>query len=122
MRIVVIAVLSVTALSAVTLLSPELAFATGGGPVSPPPVGTTHPAPPAVGAEAGMPLGTKPALDPTATVKTPAPGIDTSTAAPGGEAESSKNGALSTPADNDNTVKHHKKSKATARPDADTKS
>jgi hypothetical protein len=49
-------------------------------------------------------------------------GIDTSTAAPGGQAESSKNGSLSTPADSDKTVKRHKKNKVPAKPDADTKS
>jgi hypothetical protein len=121
---------AITFVSMLTLLSPALAFAAGGGPVSPPAVGNADPVPAGTG-EAGIPAanpapgkaGTTLANGATDPLAAPAArGIDTSTAAPGGQAESSKNGALSTPADSDKTVKHHKKNKAPAKPDADTKS
>ena len=101
-------------LTAVVLLAEALAaHAEGGGPVTPPAIGTANPAPPAAGSDVGGPLPQKPALNGTSALDTngsvvdnqaagPATtGADTSTAAPGGHAESSANGALSTP--------HHKK-------------
>jgi hypothetical protein len=82
-------------LSAIVLLAEALAaHAEVGGPVAPPTVGTANPPPPAAGSDVGTPPQ-KPADD---LASGPiASGTDTSTAAPGGRAESSANGALSTP-------------------------
>jgi hypothetical protein len=109
--------IAVILLSTSTLLSPVQAIAAGGGPLSPPAVGPTNPAPPAAVAEVGAPA------EGTSLVETPLgahandgaksppapPGIDTSTAGPGGHAESSRNGALSTPPDITKPARHHKK-------------
>lgn len=84
------------------------AHADNAGPVKAPAVGTANPAPPAAASDIGQPEPPKPALggnsaekmNGTATDKRavgPFPGADTSTAAPGGQAESSTNGALSSP-------------------------
>jgi hypothetical protein len=115
--------IAIVVLSAFTLLPPAFAFAGGGGPVSPPAVGAANPAPPAVG-EVGVPPTAKPSLDAAGSTvgssgtNAAAPptihGADTSTAAPGGQAESSKNGALSTPPDVTKATKHHKKSEPAA--------
>jgi hypothetical protein len=114
--------IAITLLSAYTLLCPALAFAGGGGPVSPPAVGAAAPPQPESGAEVGVPHDAKsvpgaaleagangaaePATSPTHQA------IDISTAAPGGHAESSRNGALSTPPDITKPAKHHKKGDA----------
>jgi hypothetical protein len=97
-------------LSAIILLAEALAVhAEVGGPVIQPAVGTANPAPPAAGSDVGTPQPRKPALDGNSALGTNgnaldnqaagpiATGNDTSTAAPGGQAESSKNGALSSP-------------------------
>jgi hypothetical protein len=112
--------IAVILLSASMLSSPAQAIAAGGGPVGPRTVGPANPAPPAAGAEVGAPaegkslvetpLGT--GADDTAKSTPAPPGIDTSTAAPGGQAESSRNGALSTPPDITKPAKHHKKGNA----------
>jgi hypothetical protein len=81
MRIIVIA--------AVFLLCPPVALADGGGAVKAPAVGTA--APPA------SDLGGPPKTVPGGTGSSVPVGTDTSTAAPGGKAESSRNGALSGP-------------------------
>jgi hypothetical protein len=99
-------------LTAVVLLAEALAaHAEGGGPVTPSAVGTANPAPPAAGSDVGAPLPQKPALNGNSALGTngnvvdnqaagtATTGADTSTAAPGGRAESSANGALSTPPD-----------------------
>ncbi len=100
---------TIIVLSALTLLSPALAHAEGAGPVAPPAVGAANPAAPAAGSEVPTPPSTQPTLKKgntalgtnggidSATVPPVAAGADTSTAAPGGQADSSKNGALSTP-------------------------
>ena len=116
---------SVIILLAIALLTPVLARADHSGPVTPPVVGTANPAPTA-GADGALVLQ-KPSLSAGATAlgtsgntvdnqgSSPiATGADTSTAAPGGQAESSKNGALSIPAEG-----HHKKPKP-APDDGDT--
>jgi hypothetical protein len=94
-------------LSAIVLLAEALAaHAEVGGPVTQPPVGTSS-------APAGPDLRTRAAQKPALSgnsalgtsgnaVDTPTAGLnvtgrDTSTAAPGGHAESTKNGALSSP-------------------------
>ena len=85
------------------------AHAETGGPVTTSPVGAANPAPPTAGSDVGTPQPQKPALRGNSALGTNgsvvdnqgagpvATGADTSTAAPGGQAESSKNGALSTP-------------------------
>lgn len=84
------------------------AHADNAGPVKAPAVGTANPAPPAAASDIGQPESPKPVLGGNAAEKTngtaadkravgPFPGTDTSTAAPGGQAESSTNGALSSP-------------------------
>ena len=96
-------------LSAIVLLAEALvAHAEVGGPVTQPAVGTANPAPPAA-SDVGTPQPQKPALRANSALGTNgtavdnqtagpiATGNDTSTAAPGGQAESSKNGALSSP-------------------------
>jgi hypothetical protein len=77
--------------------------------VTPPAVGTANPAPPAAGSDVGKAMPPKPALNGNRALGNNgnavdnqgsgpvADGTDTSTAAPGGQAESSKNGALSSP-------------------------
>jgi hypothetical protein len=101
---------AVIILSGIVLLTQALiAHAEGGGPVTPPAVGTENPAPPAAGSDIGAPLPQKPALKGNnalgtngAAADNQAAGpvaTDTSTAAPGGQAESSRNGALSSPPD-----------------------
>jgi hypothetical protein len=82
MRIIVV--------SLILLLCPVAARADGGGPVKPPVVGTVA-QPPSVGSEAAIPP--KPA---TKADEVPL-GADTSTAGPDGKAESTHNGALSSP-------------------------
>ena len=78
------------------------------GPIKAPAVGTANPAPPAAAPDLGQPEPPKPVLGGNAAGKTggvatdrravpPFAGTDTSTAAPGGQAESSANGALSSP-------------------------
>jgi hypothetical protein len=97
-------------LSAIVLMAEALAaHAEVGGPVIQPAVGTANPAPPAAGSDVGTPQPQKPALGGNSALgtngnaidnQTAGPvttGNDTSTAAPGGQAESSKNGALSSP-------------------------
>jgi len=95
-------------LSAIILMAQALlAHAEGGGPVTPPAVGAANPAPPAAGSDVGTPMPQKPALNGNSALGTNGNVIDnqaagpvatdTSTAAPGGQAESSKNGALSAP-------------------------
>ena len=106
--------IAVILLATSTLLSPVQAIAAGGGPLSPPAIGPTNPAPPAAGAEVGAPAEGKPLVETplgtgaNETAKSP-PGLDASTAAPGGHAESSRNGALSTPPDITKPARHHKK-------------
>jgi hypothetical protein len=115
----------IIASTAFTLLGTVSALADGGGPVSPPSVGTTESAPSTTAPEPAAPSAPKPTLNPIAPSATMTPadkGLDTSTAAPGGQAESSKNGALSTPTDSDAAPKHHKKSKASSSTAEDTKS
>lgn len=79
-------------------------------PAKTPAVGTANPAPPAAASDIGQPEPPKPVLGGNAAGKTngvatdkravpPFAGTDTSTAAPGGHAESSANGALSSPPD-----------------------
>jgi hypothetical protein len=76
--------------------------------VKAPAVGAANPAPPAAASDIGQPEPPKPVLGGNAAGKTngvatdkravpPFAGTDTSTAAPGGHAESSANGALSSP-------------------------
>jgi len=85
------------AIVASLVFSAGIAFADGGGSVKPPVVGTVNPS--LSGAEPGVPNGTKSALGTgeAPSVASAPVGTDTSTAAPGGAAESSKNGALSAP-------------------------
>ena len=101
---------AVIILSGIVLLTQALiAHAEGGGPVTAPTASTANPAPPAAGSDIGAPMPQKPALKGNnamgtggATVDNQAAGpvaTDTSTAAPGGQAESSRNGALSSPPD-----------------------
>jgi hypothetical protein len=101
---------AVIILSGIVLLTQALlAHAEGGGPLTAPAASTASPAPPAAGLDVGSPLPQKPALKGNtamgtsgATVDNQAAGpvaTDTSTAAPGGQAESSNNGALSSPPD-----------------------
>jgi len=100
---------AVIILSGIVLLTQALlAHAEGGGPVTPPAVGTSNPAPPAAGSDIGAPLPQKPALKGNNALGTNGTAVDqaggpvatdTSTAAPGGQAESSRNGALSSPPD-----------------------
>ena len=125
---------TITAFSALILSVPALAYAQGGAIGKPPAIGTTNPTPPTAGGEAVPPPIDQPAAPsvPNTALGTsrdaPKPtaptGIDTSTAAPGGQAESSKNGALSSPppADSDKASKHLKKHKTGVSPEADTKS
>jgi hypothetical protein len=107
--------IAITALSALVMLAAVMAHADNGGAVTAPAVGTASQAPPAAGAEIGVPQAQKPAIGiggtsvDDATVAATVHGIDTSTAAPGGHAESTRNGALSTPADSGQTAEHHKK-------------
>jgi hypothetical protein len=99
-------------LAAIVLLAEALvAHAEVGGPVTQPAVGTANPAPPVAGSEVGTSQPRKPAVNGNSALGTNgtaidnetagpiATGKDTSTAAPGGQAESSKNGALSSPPD-----------------------
>jgi len=99
-------------LTAIVLLAEALAaHAEVRGPVTQPAVGTANPAPPAAGSDIGPAPPQKPALNGNSALGTngnvvdnqaagpAATGADTSTAAPGGHAESSANGALSTPSD-----------------------
>lgn len=99
-------------LSAIVLLAEALvAHAEVGGPITQPSVSTANPVAPAAGSDAGMSQPRKPALGGNSALGTNgiaidnqasgpiATGSDTSTAAPGGQAESSKNGALSSPPD-----------------------
>jgi hypothetical protein len=76
--------------------------------VKEPAIGTANPAPPAAASDLGQPEPPKPVLGGNTAGKTngvatdkravpPFAGTDTSTAAPGGQAESSTNGALSSP-------------------------
>ena len=76
--------------------------------VKAPDIGTANPAPPSAASDIGQPDPPKPVLGGNAAGKTggvatdkhavpPFAGTDTSTAAPGGHAESSANGALSSP-------------------------
>lgn len=128
-------VASFAALSALTILAPAFAHAEGGGVVKPPAVGTAGQTPPTAGGEAVPPpidQSTAPGAPNTAlgtsrdAPKPPpaATGVDTSTAGPGGQAESTKNGALSSPppADSDTAAKHPKKHKTGVNPEADSKS
>lgn len=107
--------ITIAALPALVMLASVMAHADSGGVVMTPAVGTASPAPPAAGAEVGVPQAQKPAIGiggtsvDDATVAATVRGIDTSTAAPGGHAESTRNGALSTPADSGQTAEHHKK-------------
>jgi hypothetical protein len=97
-------------LAAIILMAEALAaHADNAGPVKQPAVGTANPAPPAGAApDLGQQEAPKPVLHGNSTLKTegtvtgnqaqgPFTGTDTSTAAPGGQAESSANGALSSP-------------------------
>jgi hypothetical protein len=101
---------AIIVLSAIVLLAEALvAHAEVGSPVTQPAVGTANPAPPAAASDVGTPQPQKPALRANSALGTNgtavdnqtagpiATGNDTSTAAPGGQAESSKNGALSSP-------------------------
>jgi len=119
-------------LAAIILMAEALAaHADNAGPVKPPAVGTANPAPPAGAApdigQQGLP---QPALGGNSALRTegsatgspaqgPFTGTDTSTAAPGGQAESSANGALSSPphasAPNDQPAHntHHRNKPAT---------
>jgi hypothetical protein len=99
-------------LSAVVLLAEALvAHAEVGGPITQPAVGTANQAPSAAGSEVGTSQPRKPGLGGNSALGTSGTAIDNqaagpistgndiSTAAPGGQAESSKNGALSSPPD-----------------------
>jgi hypothetical protein len=92
--------------------------------VKAPAVGTANPAPPAAASDLGQPEPPKPVLGGNTAGKTngvatdnravpPFAGTDTSTAAPGGQAESSANGALSSPPNGQPARKtHHTKKPA----------
>jgi hypothetical protein len=90
------------AFSALILFTPALAHAEGTGPAAPPTppaAGSDIPTPPAAQPtlkKGNTALGTNGGID-SPTAPPVAAGTDTSTAAPGGQAESSQNGALSTP-------------------------
>jgi hypothetical protein len=97
------------------------AHADNAGPIKQPTVGTANPSPDSAAPDLGTPppkaangadaaRGTPGSLvdKPTAV---PRPGADTSTAAPGGHAESTANGALSSPPDNQ-PERHPKKTGA----------
>jgi hypothetical protein len=97
-------------LAAIILMAEALAaHADDAGPVKAPAVGTANPAPPAGAApDIGQQEPPQPVLGGNSALKTdgtvtdnraqgPFTGTDTSTAAPGGHAESSANGALSSP-------------------------
>jgi len=97
-------------LAGIILMAEALAaHADNAGPVKAPAVGTANPAPPAGAApDLGQPEPPKPVLGGNSALKAdgaatgtraqgPFTGTDTSTAAPGGQAESSANGALSSP-------------------------
>jgi hypothetical protein len=127
-------IVSIAALLALTVLAPAIAFAEGGGVVKPPAIGTGAPTPPTAGGEAVPPpidQPTAPSAPNTAlgtsrdAPKAPlaSTGVDTSTAGPGGQAESTKNGALSSPpsADGDKVQKHPKTHKTGVSPEADSK-
>jgi len=103
------------ALLSILLIPPAPAQAEGGGAVSGPTVGKSAPSHTA-DAEVGVPQAQRPSLAngdiaPGGGTNVPAAkGIETSTSAQGGQAESSRNGALSTPADSSRQKpKHHKK-------------
>jgi hypothetical protein len=121
-------------LTAIVLLAEALAaHAEGGGPVTPPAVGTANPAPPAAGSDIGPPPPQKPALNGNSALGTNGnivdnqaagpltTGADTSTAAPGGQAESSANGALSTPPDGKPIHPDHREKPATGTDDNTSK-
>jgi hypothetical protein len=85
------------------------AHADNAGPIKQPTVGTANPSPDSAATDLGTPPP-KPATGGDAApgntgslvdkqTAVPRPGADTSTAAPGGHAESTANGALSSPAD-----------------------
>ena len=104
-------------LSALVLLAEALvAHAEVGGPVIPPTIGTANP--PAAGSEVGAPSTQKPVDNQAAGLI--ASGTDTSTAAPGGQAESSANGALSTPPNGKPVHPTHGKAKPATDTSADT--
>jgi hypothetical protein len=97
-------------LSGIILLVEALvAHADNAGPVTPQAAGTANPVPPAA-SDIGQQEPPKPVLNGNSAMKTngiptdgravgPFTGADTSTAGPGGQAESSANGALSSPPD-----------------------
>ena len=116
------------AFSAFILLIPAMAQAEGAGPVAPPAAGTANPAPAGAGSDIPAPaaaqptlkkgntaLGTNGGID-SPTAPPVAAGTDTSTAAPGGQAESSQNGALSTPAEPIGQQRHGKPIKGDETP------
>ena len=98
-------------LAGIVLMAEALvAHADNAGPVKAPAVGTANPAPPAGAPDIGAPppkaapanaaVGTSTGSVADGQAGQPAPtATDTSTAAPGGQAESSRNGALSSPPD-----------------------
>ena len=98
--------------------------------VKAPAVGTANPAPPAAASDLGQPEPPKPVLGGNTAGKTngvaadkravpPFGGTDTSTAAPGGQAESSANGALSSPPNSEPATKPHHRKKPAATADGE---
>jgi hypothetical protein len=104
------------------------AHADNAGPIKAPAVGTANPAPPAAASDIGTQDAPKPVLGGNSAEKTdgaatddravaPFAGTDTSTAAPGGRAESSANGALSSPP-NGQPIHHRQKPAANTNGDS----
>ena len=105
-----------TLLTLALLLGASTAQAAGGGALSQPPVRTATGTEPAANGDAAS-LGTSPApkldgAEPATGAAIAHPGIDASTAAPGGHAESSRNGTLSTPPDITRLKRHNRKTGA----------
>ena len=95
-----------------------------------PAVGTANPVPPAAASDIGTQDAAKPVLGGNSAGKTdgvaadnraaaPFAGMDTSTAAPGGHAESSANGALSSPPDEQPVHETHHRKKPAAETSGD---
>ena len=101
-------------LAGIILMAEALAaHADNAGPVQAPAVGTANPAPPAGAPDIGAQEPPKPVLDRNSSLKTDGTATDTSTAAPGGQAESSANGALSSPPNGQPVHQtHHRKKPA----------
>jgi hypothetical protein len=115
-------------LSGIILLVEALvAHADDAGPATGPAVGTANPPPPAAASDIGQQEPPKPVLGGNSAMKTngiptdnravgPFTGADTSTAGPGGQAESSANGALSSPPNEATAQQPDHKKKSAAEP------